>query len=523
MEMQQLETLLHPGQQYLPGRFLVQFQAKFSPAPSCTMGKKSNAKKTANRNVGPVKLLPQTRGELTAVVDEVFKRCTKVPPAVAPGAAQEWAEYLEIYALIEKIRNIEKDIQLPSFPRKEQVAPFMSWLEEKKIMVKGVEIAEFEEQGFGLQATEDLEQGQVVISVPCEAMLTEETARKSYLGSLIERDPILQHMGNVSLALHTLGEFVNPQSPWQPYLRILPSSYSTTLYFTPQQLQMLKGSPILEEAVKQFRNNARQYSYFYRFYIHCRSKSWPIKDYFTYCVYRWAVSTVMTRQNRIPCKGSSGQLALIPAWDMANHQQGIYSTDYDDEKNCSVCLAQRDFKAGDQFTIYYSQRPNTELFLHNGFVYRDNKNDSLAIKLGVSKGDQLHDEKVALLSSLGLPSAGSFMLIPGSHPISPGLLAFTRIFCMDKASLDKWKDDGEKAKGLLHEDCDVGTTVQDKTWSFLHTRVTLLARAYPTTLEDDETALPTSSGLEALIRSQLICEKIILRDSASYLSTYVAK
>ncbi|KAK8729769.1 hypothetical protein OTU49_008305 [Cherax quadricarinatus] len=231
----------------------------------------------------------------------------------------------------------------------------------------------------------------------------------------------------------------------------------------------------------------------------------------------------MTRQNRIPCKGSSGQLALIPAWDMANHQQGIYSTDYDDEKNCSVCLAQRDFKAGDQFTIYYSQRPNTELFLHNGFVYRDNKNDSLAIKLGVSKGDQLHDEKVALLSSLGLPSAGSFMLIPGSHPISPGLLAFTRIFCMDKASLDKWKDDGEKAKGLLHEDCDVGTTVQDKTWSFLHTRVTLLARAYPTTLEDDETALPTSSGLEALIRSQLICEKIILRDSASYLSTYVAK
>lgn len=38
------------------------------------MGKKSNAKKAGNRNVGPVKLLPQTRGQLTAVVDEVFKR-----------------------------------------------------------------------------------------------------------------------------------------------------------------------------------------------------------------------------------------------------------------------------------------------------------------------------------------------------------------------------------------------------------------------------------------------------------------
>lgn len=62
----------------------------------------------------------------------------------------------------------------------------------------------------------------------------------------------------------------------------------------------------------------------------------------------------------------------------------------------------------------------------------DNKNDSLAIKLGVSKNDPLYDEKVTLLSSLGLPSSGSFMLIPGPHPISPGLLAFTRVFSMDK-------------------------------------------------------------------------------------------
>ncbi|XP_042242386.1 actin-histidine N-methyltransferase-like isoform X2 [Homarus americanus] len=448
------------------------------------MGKKRNAKKATNRNAGPVKLLPQIRGQLTAIVDDVFKRCTKVPPAVAPSAAQEWAEYLEIYELIEKIQDLEKDIQLPTYTRTDQVAPFMSWLKERKIMVNGIEIAEFGHEGFGLRATEDLSQGQKIITVPYEAMLTEETARKSYLGPLIERDPILQHMGNVALALHVLGEFVNPQSSWQPYLRILPSTYSTTLYFTPQQLQSLKGSPVLEEAVKQFRNIARQYSYFYRILQSSpEAKSWPIRDYFTFKAYRWAVSTVMTRQNRVPVKESSGQMALIPAWDMTNHEQGIYSTDYDNEENCSVCLAQRDFKAGEQFSIHYSQRPNTELFLHNGFVYRDNKNDSLAIKLGVSKDDPLHDEKVALLSSLGLPSAGSFMLIPGQHPVSPGLLAFIRVFCMDKASLDKWKDDGEKAKGLLHEDCDVGTTVQDKTWSFLNIRVALLIRSYPTTLE----------------------------------------
>lgn len=46
----------------------------------------------------------------------------------------------------------------------------------------GVEIADFGDQGFGLRAIEDLKQGQEVISVPCEAMLTEDSARKSYLG-----------------------------------------------------------------------------------------------------------------------------------------------------------------------------------------------------------------------------------------------------------------------------------------------------------------------------------------------------
>lgn len=490
------------------------------------MGKKSSAKskRAGSKGSGPIKLLPQTRADLNAVVDEVFKLCAKVTTGAAQSAVQEWAEYLEVYQLLEKIITLEKDIALPKYSRKELVQPFMSWLKENNVKMSGVEIVDYGDAGYGLKATEDIKQGQEVISVPQTAMLTEETAQKSYLGSLISCDPILQHMSNVSLALHTLAEFVSSHSPWQPYLRFLPSSYSTTLYFTPQQMQMLKGSPVLEDAVKQFRNIARQYSYFYRILQSSpEARSWPIKDYFTFESYRWAVSTIMTRQNRIPVKNSHHQTALIPAWDMANHKQGMYSTDFDDEKMRSVCLSPCDIKAGEEFTIYYGHRSNCDLFLHNGFVVKDNRNDSLGIKLGVSKNDLLREEKVALLSSLDLPSSGTFMLIPGPHPISPGLLAFTRIFCMDKESLEKWKGDGEKAKGLLHDDCDVGTSVQDKTWAFLHARVALLVRAYPTTLQEDEAALPTLTGLDALIKLLLICEKTILKDAASYLSSRVDK
>lgn len=42
---------------------------------------------------------------------------------------------------------------------------------------------------------------------------------------------------------------------------------------------------------------------------------------------RWAVSSVMTRQNQIPTEdGSRVTLALIPLWDMCNHTNGLVTT-----------------------------------------------------------------------------------------------------------------------------------------------------------------------------------------------------
>ena len=36
--------------------------------------------------------------------------------------------------------------------------------------------------------------------------------------------------------------------------------------------------------------------------------------------------------------------ALIPFWDMANHDQGQVSTDFDPDNNVSLCYAQRAFR-----------------------------------------------------------------------------------------------------------------------------------------------------------------------------------
>ena len=53
--------------------------------------------------------------------------------------------------------------------------------------------------------------------------------------------------------------------------------------------------------------------------------------------------------------------ALIPFWDLANHSNGELSTDFDPESQSTSCMAHKDFKAGDQFTIYYGTRTNVDL------------------------------------------------------------------------------------------------------------------------------------------------------------------
>ena len=64
---------------------------------------------------------------------------------------------------------------------------------------------------------------------------------------------------------------------------------------------------------------ARQYAYFYRLFANTL-----LKDYLTYDEYRWAVSTVMTRQNLVPGRDSQDPVnTLIPFWDLVSGQPPV--------------------------------------------------------------------------------------------------------------------------------------------------------------------------------------------------------
>merc|ERR1719412_438104 len=426
--------------------------------------------------------------------------------------AKLWEEYKEISAVVDKIREIEGGHSMcRTLPdRKAAIKPFLSWITELGALIDGVEVADFGEHGLGLRVTRDIKQGEEVIRVPQKAMMSADTAKASSIGTLIEKDPLLQTMPNVVLAVPLLIERNSPASIWEPYINTLPHSYTTVLYYTTEQFEQLRGSPALEDALKQYKFVARQYAYFYRLFTNTL-----LKDYLTYEEYRWAVSTVMTRQNLVPGRESETVNTLIPFWDFANHDNGILSTDYDPDTPATVCVAHKDFSAGDQLTIFYGVRANCDLLIHNGFVFPDNQSDYLTVRLGVAKTDALCAERTKLLTDLGINNQ-KYFLRRTEEPLDSKLVGFLRILQMDQSALEEYQKMEPDTKGNVL-DIEVSTPFDVAMLQYMITRCALLLRSYKTTLEEDQALFKETKDPISLNNVQLrLCEKRILVATVAY-------
>ncbi|XP_034623885.1 actin-histidine N-methyltransferase [Trachemys scripta elegans] len=454
------------------------------------MGKKSRVKTQKSGTGATATVSPK---EMLNLISELLQKCS----SPTPGPGKEWEEYVQIRALVEKIRKKQKGLSVIFDGKREDYFPeLMKWATENGASTEGFELANFEEEGFGLKATREIKAEELFLWVPRKLLMTVESAKNSVLGSLYSQDRILQAMGNITLAFHLLCERANPSSFWLPYIQTLPSEYDTPLYFEEDEVQYLQSTQAIHDVFSQYKNTARQYAYFYKvIQTHPNASKLPLKDSFTYDDYRWAVSSVMTRQNQIPTEdGSRVTLALIPLWDMCNHINGLITTGYNLEDDRCECVALQDFKAGEQIYIFYGTRSNAEFVIHSGFFFDNNSHDRVKIKLGVSKSDRLYAMKAEVLARAGIPTSSVFALHSTEPPISAQLLAFLRVFCMSEEELKEHligEHAIDKIFTLGNSEFPVSWDNEVKLWTFLEARASLLLKTYKTTVEDDKSFLET--------------------------------
>ncbi|XP_057715653.1 actin-histidine N-methyltransferase isoform X4 [Corythoichthys intestinalis] len=484
--------------------------------PSNPMGKKSRSK--TQKSGGPGMSATASSKEMANLIAELLQKCS----IEAPSASEEWQEYVEIRSLVEKIRKKQKGMSVVfEGCRHSHFQDLVSWAKTSGASCDGFRIANFGKEGYGLQATRDIKAEELFLCIPRKMLMTTESAQKSILGPLLRQDRILKAMGNVSLALHLLCERANPTSMWVPYIRSLPHEYTTPLYYELEEVQLLLGTQAVQDVFNQFKNTARQYAYFYKLLqSHPTAGVLPLKECFTFDDYRWAVSSVMTRQNQIPTEdGSQVTQALIPLWDMCNHTNGMITTGYNLEDDRCECVALRNYKENEQIYIFYGTRSNADFFVHNGFFFQDNLHDRVKIKLGISKSERLYAMKAEVLARAGIPVSCVFALHLNEFPVSAQLLAFLRVFCMTEELKDSLVEDSiNKILNLSKREFPVSWENEIKLWTFLETRVALLLKNYRTTSEEDRAMLQQpdlSPHARAAINLRLAEKQILLKCLAS--------
>lgn len=160
------------------------------------------------------------------------------------------------------------------------------------------------------------------------------------------------------------------------------------------------------------------------------------------------------------------------------------------------------------------------------FVYPDNRNDSVAIRLGLSPSDPLYAQRLAVLQRLRIdPAATELLVVPAPHHLSGEMLAFVRVFNMNAAQLEHWLGADRNATDLKCVDCALDTELEQRTWTFMKVRFQLLLRAFPSALADDEAAVEAHRRgqhkmgfVRAMVVQYRVLEKRLLGAALEYVS-----
>lgn len=283
------------------------------------------------------------------------------------------------------------------------------------------------QEGNGIIALEEIKKGKSFIRIPRRLMMISSHVKKCAKLKDIADDPKINWNESILLALWLVQELRDEHSFWRPYIDILPQNVSIPLNFSIDDLQLMRQRDLYPKTLHLLKN-------FIMGYVYTISKygidvcSWP--------EFKWALSIVLSRQNRIPAsKGDEFDIALIPGWDMCNHREGEILSFYDTESDTIDASTDSLVLKGEQIYMSYGIRPNSELFLFSGFVTDSMDIDEVQVTLSVDTSDPLFRMKKLFLSKLDLKTTESFMI---SKESQDAVFAFLSLSLMTKVECEAY-------------------------------------------------------------------------------------
>jgi len=337
-----------------------------------------------------------------------------------------WEQRVETVITLrdELLREKEEDLTtISSFDE------FEKWL-DPKITAK-VKFGFIESIGCnGVLCKEPCNKGETVFSVPRDCMMAVEDVYRGFSSAFLTKasqsDILLQRMPMLVLALYILEEHAKgAASKFHAYLNILPRCFGDLpLMWTKETFLALDGTFVADVAIERVVDSIL-------YFVHLNGLVVSEYPTFSYQRFLWALGLVMTRQNPLPLADdpSTMGLAMIPVFDMCNHEVGTLTSSYDTDEKLLSCAAMDDCDANDEFRICYGKRTNSDLLVYSGFMLDRNPFDTLLVDL---VGLLNRDDPLLKMKELILKKSPRWIVV---HPERDQAMTISRIAVGDKDML----------------------------------------------------------------------------------------
>ncbi|CEI86856.1 hypothetical protein RMCBS344292_01283 [Rhizopus microsporus] len=215
-----------------------------------------------------------------------------------------------------------------------------------------------------MMATKDIEAGEVIVSVPNNFLITDESLIKLYGPHSLSSHQML--------ALHLVLLSRDKQSWWKPYVDLLPIHFNTMPAKYPKILFDHLPASLKEETQQQRENIHADYLTCQKF---LKSK-FPTQQEMSIKEFEWAWLCVNTRcihMTRSDHSSNGGSIALAPMLDFLNHTtEAKTESGFNVRTQCFEIKTMTPYKKGEQVFINYGPHDNLAMLREYGFVLKEN-------------------------------------------------------------------------------------------------------------------------------------------------------
>ncbi|KAJ3067989.1 hypothetical protein HDU98_008823 [Podochytrium sp. JEL0797] len=298
------------------------------------------------------------------------------PHCAAYDAIALFAETLQVVALVGLVAALayqtsKAAADAPLVSGAGDATPrFVLWMQTRGLRHDGAEIVEPEPGNRDVVATKPFNTNDIVMTVPHALTIHDSLARKDpVVAKYLEAFPKTEWVPII--AAYVILQRTSEE--WEPYLSFLPRVFWTPLYWTEDELKVLKGTDLEFDLVEM------------RAGIQTEWSQW--KEYLplgtTYADFLWAWHIVMSRVWILPVADLTNTAVLIPMVDVANHfGQPKVKIEYNKEMGAVTMTATQAIQVGEQIDVTYGSDSTYKSLKYMGFTLEKNdQNEDCRIRL----------------------------------------------------------------------------------------------------------------------------------------------